>query len=110
MVPGFDTLAHLMLLRRNFLRGLLGWALLLCGGPAVAATNSTHWAFQPLTRATAVGGKSPASVDRFVFGALATKGRPLPSQADRRTLIRRLSFDLRGLPPSPDEVAAFLKD
>jgi len=110
MVPGFDTLAHLMPLRWNFLRGLFGWALLVCGGSAVAATNSTHWAFQPLTQATAADGKHPDSVDRLVFGAPARKGRQLLRAADRRTLIRRLSFDLRGLPPSPDEVAAFLKD
>jgi len=49
-------------------------------------------------------------IDAFVLAKLREKGlRPSP-EADRRTLIRRLSFDLIGLPPTPDEVDAFLKD
>ena len=49
-------------------------------------------------------------LDRFLLAALEEKGlRPAPA-ADRRTLIRRATFDLTGLPPAPEEVAAFLAD
>ncbi|MGE3818564.1 MAG: PSD1 and planctomycete cytochrome C domain-containing protein [Isosphaeraceae bacterium] len=51
-----------------------------------------------------------SSIDRFVLGALEARGvRPAPP-ADRRTLIRRLSIDLTGLPPTPEDVDAFLDD
>jgi hypothetical protein len=63
-----------------------------------------HWAFQPLH-------ESPlASVDAFVEQKLKEKGLRLSPPADRRTLIRRLSYDLTGLPPSADDVEAFAKD
>ncbi|MBL9207667.1 MAG: DUF1553 domain-containing protein [Opitutaceae bacterium] len=49
-------------------------------------------------------------IDRFLQTTLSEKGlRPSP-EADRRTLLRRLSFDLTGLPPTPEEMAAFLAD
>jgi hypothetical protein len=95
----------------------LGWlcslmtAVLLAGtAPATQATNSTHWAFQPLTRPSNQGGKYPNAIDSFVAAELKKTRRALAPEADRRTLIRRLSFDLRGLPPSPEEVTEFLKD
>jgi mono/diheme cytochrome c family protein len=66
-----------------------------------------HWAWQP------VGGMpTPAGnpVDHFINARLKAAGlSPAPS-ADRRSLIRRLSFDLLGLPPSPEEVTAFVND
>ncbi|WP_169974473.1 PSD1 and planctomycete cytochrome C domain-containing protein [Tautonia rosea] len=50
------------------------------------------------------------TIDRFVLARLEAEGmRPAP-EADRRTLIRRLTFDLTGLPPTPEEVEAFLGD
>ncbi len=49
-------------------------------------------------------------IDRFILAKLAEKGLRPSREADRRTLIRRLSFDLIGLPPTPEEVAAFLDD
>ncbi|MFM7920758.1 MAG: DUF1549 domain-containing protein, partial [Planctomycetaceae bacterium] len=49
-------------------------------------------------------------IDRFVRGRLRQEGlEPSPS-ADRRTLIRRATFDLTGLPPTPEETAAFVND
>src|SRR5205085_8451430 len=91
-------------LMRNRLCGVLGVALLTCGLPARSATNSTHWAFQPLVRPTVPANKKSNPIDAFVSSALAKNSRKLSAEADRRTLVRRLSFDLRGLPPSSEEV------
>src|SRR5262249_25545033 len=49
-------------------------------------------------------------IDRFVLAVLKEKGLRFSPEADKRTLYRRLSFDLLGLPPEPAEVAAFLAD
>jgi mono/diheme cytochrome c family protein len=73
-----------------------------------------HWAFQPLrvTPAPPVadGSWCRTPVDRFVLAKLEAKGlRPNPV-ADRRTLVRRLYFDLLGLPPAPEEIEAFVRD
>lgn len=50
------------------------------------------------------------SIDAFVLAKLEEKGWELQPEADRRTLIRRAYFDLIGLPPSPEEVTAFVND
>ena len=63
-----------------------------------------------MVRTPVSASKHSNPVDAFVSSTLRKQGRSLAAEADRRTLIRRLSFDLRGLPPSPEEVAAFLKD
>ena len=64
------------------------------------------WAFQPPKRSEDPG----ASIDHFVKAKWAEKGlRPNPV-ADKRTRIRRATFDLTGLPPTPEEVDAFVKD
>jgi hypothetical protein len=49
-------------------------------------------------------------IDSFIRAGLAAKNLTPAPEADRRTLIRRLSFDLLGLPPAPEEVAAFVAD
>src|SRR6185437_14289379 len=74
-----------------------------------------HWAYLPPTRPPVPGATGPAGfvrndVDRFVLAKLADKGLSPSPEADRVTLIRRLSFDLRGLPPTPAEVDAFVND
>ncbi|MFO0846822.1 MAG: DUF1549 domain-containing protein, partial [Gemmataceae bacterium] len=49
-------------------------------------------------------------MDAFLLAKLHAKGLTFSPEADRRTLVRRLTFDLTGLPPSPDEVEAFVHD
>ncbi|MBX3747351.1 MAG: PSD1 domain-containing protein [Verrucomicrobiae bacterium] len=79
--------------------------------------TETHWAFQPVVR-PAVPDAPTASdpgwghhaIDRFIADRLAREGLHPAAPADRHTLIRRLSFDLIGLPPSPEEVEAFVQD
>ncbi len=67
------------------------------------------WAFQPVRRPEVPpGGGNP--VDRFLEAALRPKGLAFSPEADRLTLLRRASFDLTGLPPSPEETRAFLAD
>lgn len=81
--------------------------LLALAVPAVGA-DAPHWAFQPVKRFAAPTGANP--IDAFVSAKLKEKGLTLSPEADRRTLIRRLKFDLLGLPPTPEEVEAFVND
>jgi mono/diheme cytochrome c family protein len=76
--------------------------------------GETWWAFRPLARPPLPAVRDRAwartPVDAFVLARLEAEGlRPRP-EADRRTLIRRLTFDLHGLPPTPDEIDRFLHD
>ncbi len=72
------------------------------------------WAFQPLREPrppdmpTGIGPSSP--VDRYILAALERKGLTPSPPAERMTLIRRATYDLIGLPPTPEEVDAFLAD
>jgi mono/diheme cytochrome c family protein len=97
------------------------------GKPASAATATAssmdaryardktgHWAYQPVRHPALPAVHDPdwcaTPVDRFILAGLeAKKLKPSPS-ADRRTLLRRLTFDLTGLPPTPAEMDAFLAD
>ena len=65
-----------------------------------------HWSVQPVRKEFG----SAKSVDDFVSARLKEAGLRMSPEADRRSLIRRLSFDLHGLPPSPDRVEAFIRD
>jgi hypothetical protein len=68
-----------------------------------------HWAFLPLTKATPPDGEEHP-IDAFIRARLASEGLTPSPDADPATLIRRLSLDLTGLLPTPDEVAAFVKN
>lgn len=76
--------------------------------------QKTFWAFQPIKKATppAVKGDSLIrnEIDQFVFAKLAEKGLKPAPPADPLTLLRRATFDLVGLPPTPAEIQAFLAD
>src|SRR5262245_45098492 len=76
---------------------------------AVAEARKSHWSYQPLGRHTPPAGASHP-IDAFLAAKLKESGLTFAAEADRRTLIRRLSFDLTGLPPTPQEVSAFLAD
>ncbi len=78
------------------------------------ATAKKHWAFQPpvakVLPAVEDAQWPQTEMDYFVLARLEAAGLSPSPKADRRTIIRRLSFDLLGLPPSPEEVAAFVAD
>ena len=80
---------------------------MLGGMDAVAAKS--WWAFQPL-RDGRSDEPSLLRVDDFINAELAKRSLPASAPADRRTLIRRATFDLTGLPPSPENVEAFIAD
>ncbi len=88
-----------------------------------AAKN--HWAFQPVKNPPvpaisgggqagkaggARNGAAKTAADHFIINKLAQNRLQLSPPADKRTLIRRATFDLTGLPPTPEEVSAFLAD
>jgi len=70
-----------------------------------------HWAFQPIRNPSSPQVKNQAwptsAIDHFILAGLEAKGLMPSAAADRGTLIRRATFDLIGLPSTPDEVAAF---
>ena len=73
-----------------------------------------HWAFKPVTKPAPPLAKNEAwvknDVDRFIIAKLEENGLTPNEPADKRTLIRRVYYDLIGLPPTPEEVNAFLAD
>ena len=79
-----------------------------------AAPEQPHWAYQPLARpeipqsGKATGTRTP--IDQFIAASLKTNQLSLAPEADKRTLLRRIYFDLVGLPPTPDDVHGFLND
>lgn len=75
---------------------------------ADGAKYQQHWSFEPPVKAEVPAGQN--AVDFLVRKRLAEVGLKPAPPADRRTLIRRLYFDLLGLPPKPQEVEAFAND
>ena len=69
-----------------------------------------HWAFEPLRTTPGSAADASQTIDRFVREELQRQGLAPSPQADRVALLRRISLDLIGLPPTPAEVAAFLQD
>ena len=75
---------------------------------AEGAEYQRHWAYEPPVRPAVPPGMN--AIDHLVRSRLERVGLEPAPEADRRTLLRRLSFDLTGLPPTPEEVDAFLAD
>ncbi len=82
------------------------------GSPSSGSKWRDHWAFHPVARVEPPAGGDALSVatpvDAFIQQKLAGVGLPSSPPADRRTLIRRVTYDLTGLPPTPEEVEAFV--
>src|SRR5262245_32832345 len=105
----------------RFLFALLG-ASVCAGEPQSARSASADapglaadWAFQPLHRSAipesaAAQHQSLNPIDLFVRSNLDERGLAPSPEADKRTLLRRVYFDLIGLPPTPEDMRAFLAD
>ncbi len=80
----------------------------------ITAEERAFWAFRPLAKpappAVRRGDWPRTDIDRFILARLEQDGLSPVGQADKLTLLRRATFDLTGLPPSSDDVDAFLKD
>lgn len=111
---------------RSYQRLILCFLLCLCSQPVPAKDHKTleetpiteadrdHWSFQPIKRAAppkvknSKWGRTP--IDRFILAQLESEELQPANDADRTTLVRRLYFDVIGLPPTPEEIDQFLKD
>src|SRR5262245_61326887 len=96
------------------MRWLLPVLALMVATRSTASQANTHWAFQPATRPSVpppgILGSGQNPIDRFILATLDQKKLAPSPEADRHTLIRRLYFDLTGLPPTPQEVRDFTED
>ena len=82
---------------------------------ARSADTPPDWAYKPVARPKVPEVRNPPSarrnpIDNFLIAKLAERKLAYAAEADRRTLIRRVYFDLIGLPPKPEEVEAFVAD
>ncbi len=91
------------------MRGLLLVACLAGGVAGQEQDPHTWWSLQPLDK-PAVPAHSAHPIDAFVAATLASRGLAMSPQADARTLCRRVTFDLIGLPPSPEDLDAYVAD
>jgi cytochrome c553 len=82
---------------------------------AIAKAAANHWAFKPVVRPEVQSVNNTSKtlnnpIDNYVIARLQKEGLKSNPVADRRVLIRRATFDLHGLPPTPEEVEAFVND
>lgn len=77
---------------------------------AEGAKYEGHWAYQPVVRPAVPASKAANPVDAFILSRLEREGLQLSPEADKRTLLRRVSLDLTGLPPTRQEIADYLAD
>src|SRR5262245_2663343 len=104
----------------RLLRGPIVFLLILVAAADNAATADGHaadptwWSFQPLVQPPVPSisdrTRSHTAIDAFIEAKLEANGLAIGPEADRRTLLRRLKFDLHGLPPSPEELDEFTAD
>src|SRR5690349_6698665 len=106
-------------MRRRLFPVLLVTAGLMSAGDPVdpeakfIGSRDKYWAFQPVVRPAAPPVSDPwvlTPIDAFILSALRAKNLAPSPPADRIQLIRRLTFDLIGLPPTPEEIDAFTRD
>ena len=84
-------------------------AVVFFGVTSLGLFSSEHWAYKAPKKAQ-ISAKGSEAIDLFVEDSMKGKGVGLKPKAPRHTLIRRLSWDLRGIPPSPEEVIEFEND
>ena len=86
----------------------------LLAGNTFTEEERSHWSFQPIRRpelpVVKHAERVETPIDAFLLARLESEGVNFAPEADRATLIRRLSYDLTGLPPSPEEVQRFVDD
>src|SRR5437588_5089923 len=84
------------------------------GSDALAESWQRHWAFEPVKKPVLTTSKERnwprSTIDRLILARLEASGLSPSAPADRRTLLRRATLDLLGLPPSPEEIEAFEAD
>jgi hypothetical protein len=86
----------------------------LAAGDTFTDEERAHWSFQPIRRPAVPTVHNPelvrTSIDAFLLSRLQSHNLSFGPEADRATLIRRLSYDLTGLPPTPEAVDRFIQD
>ena len=75
-----------------------------------SATFAKHWAFEPVRRPAVPANSGRTPIDRFILARLNAEHITPSAEAKPRTLLRRVALDLTGLPPTPEETAAYLAD
>ena len=110
--PGYAFLMRAFVVSRGSRASV--WALLLCSLASLRADElAPHWAFRPIVHPPVPTASDPfvsGPIDAFVLDRLRAHGLEPSESAGRSTWLRRVSWDLRGLPPSPEERRAFLRD
>src|SRR6185369_12496638 len=94
---------------------LAGWGLCVLFVTCLGASDAPrHWAFQPVRRVQLQSVREKSwvrnPVDQFILALLEARGLKPAAPATKEQLIRRVTFDLIGLPPTPDEIDSFLKN
>ena len=82
-----------------------------------SAAERNHWSFRPRSTPEVPKFRSPedrswatSPIDAFILSRLKNEGLSHAAKADRQTLIRRVYLDVTGLPPTPEQISAFVKD
>lgn len=101
---------------RHFVPVLRLWSIVVLLGPVAIAADApamdakAHWSFVAPHPVNASAGDGSSSIDALLLKAMEREGLSPSPQADRPTQVRRVHLDLTGLPPTPSEVADFVKD
>ena len=109
---------HGLGMRMGFHQLLTAWivvgffAIGLRGAAPLAGSGTNHWAYQPVGNPVPPRSANPShtDIDRFIVGALQSRGLSLSAPSSQWDWIRRATFDLTGLPPTWDEARAFMTD
>lgn len=88
----------------------LGAALPESAQPTVAIAPKDHWAFKPVVKPAVPPGTHENPIDRFIVHKLTMQGMKPSPEADRRTWLRRVYYDLIGLPPTFETIEKFVND